>query len=97
MVYNLTCTVSKTVDGLVNSPTVNWTIGDVIVSSGNYVAVTPTTDDVSATTTLTFDPVRTSHGNRFVCEGSLTSPALVTPLTLSALEADLHVQSKLYS
>ena len=95
MVYKLACTVSKTVDGLVNSPTATWTTGGVAISSGNDITVSRTTDDMSATSTLTFDPMRTSHEARYICEGTLTSPALVTPLMPTAVE-DLRVQSKLY-
>ena len=93
MVYNLTCTVSKTVGGLVNSPTATWTTGGVAVSTGNNITVSVTVRDSSATSTLTFDPLRTSHEASYSCRGTLTSPAREAPLTPSALK-DLHVQSK---
>ena len=95
MVYNLTCTVSKTVGGLTNSPTATWTSGGVALSNGNDITVSRTTDDISATSMLTFNPLRTSHEARYICEGILTSPALDTLLMPTAME-DLRVQSKLY-
>ena len=93
MVYNLTCTVSKTVGGLANTPTVTWTIGGVAVSTGNGVILSDSTDDMSAIATLTFDPLRTSHEGRYICEGTLTSPGLEMPLTPSTAEP-LRAQSK---
>ena len=87
MVYNLTCTVSK-VDGLINSPTATWTTGSggVAVSNGNGVTVSTYSDGATATSTLTFDPLRTSHNGAYMCIGSLNSPALQMPLVTSAVE-----------
>ena len=93
MVYNLTCTVSKTVEGLASSPTATWTIGGVAVSSGNDVIISGSAGDRSAVSTLTFEPLRTSHEGRYTCEGTLTSPSLDMPLTPSTAE-ELRVQSK---
>ena len=93
MVYNLTCTVSKTVDGLANAPTATWAIGGVAVSTGNDIVVSGSASDMSAIATLTFELLRTSHEGRYICEGTLTSPSLKMPLTPSTAEP-LHVQSK---
>ena len=91
MVFNLTCTVSK-VDGLINSPTATWTTGSggVAVSNGNGISVS---NGLTATSTLTFDPLRTSHNGAYMCIGSLNSPALQMPLTTSAL-GEHRVQSR---
>ena len=91
MVYNLTCTLSK-VDGLINSPTATWTTGSgsMAVSNGNGITVS---NGITATSTLTFDPLRTSHNGAYTCIGSLNSPALQMPLTASVVE-NLAVQSK---
>lgn len=93
MVYSLTCTVTK-VDGLINSPTAAWTTGSggVAVSNGNDITVSISSNDTSATATLTFDPLRTSHNDAYMCVGSLNSPALQMPLTPSETE-NLVVQS----
>ena len=97
MVYNLTCTVSKMVDGLINSPTATWTTAGVAVSSGNGITVsTMTANENAAISTLTFDPLRTSHDGRYSCDGTLTSPALDTPLMPSTVVAH-RVQSELYT
>ena len=93
MVYNLTCTVSKTVGGLANSPTATWTIGGMAVFSGNGIIISGSTDDRSAMSTLTFELLRTSHEGIYICNGALTSPALDMPLTPSITEP-LRVQSK---
>ena len=96
MTYSLICSVSKTVGGLINSPTATWTTGGVAVSNGNGIAVSNTTDDMTATSTLTFDPLRTSHEGRFVCGGTLTSPALDTAL-MPSITRDLEIKSKAIS
>ena len=94
MVYSLTCTVSK-VDGLANSPTASLvtSIGMMPVSSGNGITVSTSSDGTSAVSTLTFDPLRTSHNGAYICVGSLNSPALEMPLMPSD-EEELTVQSK---
>ena len=94
VIYNLTCTVSKTVDGLSISPTATWmTTGGVAVSNGNGITVSTRTMDETAVSTLTFDPLRTSHGGRYSCNGTLTSPALDSPLSPST-RIEHNVQSK---
>ena len=94
-IYNLTCTVSKTVDGLINSPTATWTIGRVgeTVVNGNGIDVSTMTNDTTSISTLTFDPLRTSHDGRYNCDGTLTSPALETALMPFTVET-LYVQSE---
>ena len=88
MIYSLTCTVSK-ISGFVNSPTATWTIGGVAVSNGNNIIVSSTSSDKSSTSTLTFDPLKTSHGNIYSCDGRLNSPA---PLITSTTENN-NIQS----
>ena len=94
IVYNLTCTVSKTVNGLANSPIAIWTIGGVVITNGNGITVTTMATNKSSISTLTFIPLRTSHGEQYSCEGMLTSPALDEPLMPSMI-VELGVQSKL--
>lgn len=90
--YRLNCTVSKIIDGLINSPTATWTIGGMAVSNSNSLTVSATVDDVLASSILTFDPLRTSHEGIYTCVGSLTSSALETPLMPTATENN-NVQS----
>ena len=93
MVYSLICNVSKTVSGLIDSPTATWTTGGVAVTNGSGITVINTIGDTTVTSSLTFDPLRTSHEGSFVCNGTLTSPALDTALMSSATE-NLEIQSK---
>ena len=95
MVYSLTCNVTKTVDGLINSPTATWTTEGVAVLSGNGITVSTIATRRSTISTLTFDPLRTSHSKEYRCDGILTSQALNEPLTPSMM-VDLSVQSTLY-
>ena len=96
MVYNLTCNVSKTVDGLTNSSTATWTTGGVAVSNRNGITVSTMSTETAAVTTLTFDPLRTSHDGRYSCNGTLTSPALQAPL-MPFTVIEHRVQSRLYT
>ena len=95
MTYNLTCTVSKTVDGLINSPAATWTTRGEEVTNGDGIAVSTMTNDITSISTLTFDPLRTSHNGIYSCVGTLTSPALFIPLMPSTVEI-LNVQSEIY-
>ena len=94
MIYNVTCTVSKIVGGLINSPTATWTTGGVAVTNGDRITVSTMTINETAISTLTFDQLRTSHGDRYSCDGTLTSPALETELMCSSVET-LFVQSEM--
>ena len=94
MVFSLTCTVSKTVNAFLNSPTATWTYTrGVAVTNGNGITVSNTTEDMTVTSTLTFELLRTSHEGSFVCSGTLISPALDTALMRSTTE-ELKIQSK---
>ena len=93
--YNLTCTVSKMVDGLINSPTATWTTGGEAVTNGEGISVSTVSSTETSVSTLTFDPLRTSHNGQYSCDGTLISPALNMPLTPSVV-IEHSVQSKLY-
>ena len=91
MTYSLTCTVSKRVDGLINSPTATWTTGGEAVINGDGISVSTMTVDETSISTLTFDPLKTSHDAGYSCVGTLTSSALDTLLMISTVET-LYVQ-----
>ena len=94
MAFNTTCAVSKAVEGLINSPTVIWTFSNgTAVSNENGVSISTYTTNTDAISTLVFDPLKTSHGHRYVCKGALSSPALNLPLN-SSTKLDLWIQSK---
>ena len=93
MRYSITCTVSKRNDGLMNYPTATWTFEGAIVISGNGITVSYTSPNTS---TLIFDPLRTSHAGSYYCVGNLASSALDSPLTVSTLVGNT-VQSKSFN
>ena len=68
MDYTLRCEVTRLVSGLTNTPTAVWETNSAeeIVSGGDILDL-PLTN------------LRTSDGGRYVCKGSLTSPALAVP------------------
>ena len=94
MIYNVTCTVSKTVGGLVNPPTATWTTGGVAVTNGTDITIVTMANDTVAFSTSTFDPLKTSHGAQYRCSGFLMSPARDTAF-MPYVEEVLYVQSKL--
>ena len=71
--YSITCTVMEDIEGLTNSPTLRWVDPDGNTVSGELITVNETTD-MSATQTLTFDPLRTSDGGNYTCQVMLVSP-----------------------
>lgn len=83
----------KTVDSLINSPIATWSIGGDPISNSGNISVSTSTNDGTTVTTLHFNPLKTSHHGRYICNGTLTSPALDTPLMVSTVKV-LHVQSK---
>ena len=95
--YNMTCTVRKNVDGLVDSPLAIWTIGDdsESLSEGTNFEVITEVESLISISTIVFDPLKTSNAapQGYHCFGYLTSPALTTPLS-SSIHHQLYVQSK---
>ena len=71
--YSITCTVMEDIEGLTNSPTLQWVDPEGNIVSGELITVDETTD-TSATQTLTFDPLRTSDGGNYTCRAMLVSP-----------------------
>ena len=91
LTYNLTCIVSKAIDGLINFPIATWSTGGDAISNGDNISVSNSVNN--GTTTLHFNPLKTSHHGRYICNGTLNSPALDTLLMSSTVEV-LHMQSK---
>lgn len=82
--YSLNCTVNKTINGLLNSPTASWTIGGIAINEDSRVAIVTIPGDVVYTSILTLQPLRTSDASgSYSCGGRLTSPARTDPLTVS--------------
>ena len=91
--YVLTCTVMEEVEGLTNIPSLQWLDpSDQVVVDGEGVTVGQIQrTDTTAMLVLTFDPVRTSHGVEYTCQGTLESPP--GPL-MNTSEQTVTVQSK---
>ena len=87
----LTCTV-KVKRFLTVEPTVQWNGGSV--GSGNGVMVGDTNHSgVMSMRTLTFSPLRTSHGSLYTCQADINIPSIDLRKNKSE-ERDVLVQSK---
>ena len=89
--YVLTCTVTKLLDGLINTPTVEWL--DSGMNNIHGVNGISTTISNSGVSQLTFFQLKTSHAGSYVCQGNLSSPASPTELTQSVAH-DISLQGK---
>ena len=96
MVYSLTCTVSKTVGGLINSPSATWTdvSTGMAVTNGNGITVSTVIDDETAISTLTFNPLITSYGKTYNCSGSVDSVIHSSALFASVLRR-VYIQGEM--
>ena len=74
------CTVSEDIIGLSNMPTAVWLNSDNFpLTTSNDITITTSQNDTDAVATLTFDPLRASHGEGgelYRCSGNLMSLAL---------------------
>ena len=87
----LTCSVSV-VEHLTAQPTVQWSGGSV--DSGNGVTQSDTTHSgVMSMRTLTFSPLRTSHGAQYTCQADIAISSISVMKTRSE-SRDVMVQSK---
>ena len=89
--FLLTCHVSV-VEHLIVKPTVRWSGGSV--GLGNGVTQSDTTySGVMSMRNLTFSPLRTSHGARYLCQANIS--ILSINLMRNTLNSkDVQVQSK---
>ena len=72
-----------------------WTVRGIPVGNGSGITVGIVYNSLSTTSVLTFDPLRTSHANVYVCNGSLTSPARDNPFTVSGQPDQLIIKSNI--
>ena len=89
------CIVTETVDGLSARPVLQWQNhnGSDIVGGGGVILDGPNSQLNLTTLTLMFSTLRTSHAGRHICRGSLTSPALFSPLVKTE-DYNISVQSE---
>lgn len=92
------CLVSEAVSGLSTRPVLQWLNNDgsdIVV--GNGISLDgPNSQSTLTTLALMFSALRTSHAGRYMCRGSLTSPALSSPLVETA-DYNVSIQSELTS
>ena len=88
----LSC-VATVIEGLVNQPTITWlNSADTVITDRALLSVS--LSQIDNTVTLTFYPLRTSHGDQYICRAVLKITAAgVNIETTESLE--LNVQSKL--
>ena len=71
-VLYLNCSVLKTINGLVHSPSAAWTVNREHIQEGDNINISVHETSISF---LTFNPLKTSHTGNYSCHGNLTSPA----------------------
>ena len=78
--------------GLTNMPSLQWLDSFDHVVDGEGITVGQLQqNDTTAMLVLTFDPVQTSHGGKYICQGTLESPP---GQLMNASEQTVTVQSK---
>ncbi len=91
--YTLDCS-ARTEDYVISVPSVEWV--NIDINDRNISQSRQTNGTVSASRSLSFNPIRTSHGGRYTCRGNVDIPlASITNRANTAME-DIRVQSKLY-
>ena len=71
--HSLTCDVALAQD-LRESPVIEWVGPEGPIEDGAVEGVTLSSSSPSTTMTLTFDPLRTSHGGVYWCRASVVDP-----------------------
>ena len=91
----LTCTVHEVIEGLTNMPSAHWMTASGPVMSGDDIVISETVrDDSTATTTLTFSSLHTSHAGQYMCQGTLVSPAAEDNITSTPATVSVTVNCK---
>ena len=88
----ISCAATVT-DGLVSPPDITWrnSADTVIVTDGALPNVSLT--QMGNTVSLTFDPLRTSHGDQYTCRATISIPAASVNIENSE-PFEVNVQSK---
>ena len=102
----MNCIVFENVSGLTNMPVAIWMVTEESMldfSTNDDISITTSRNDTVAVETLTFNPLRASHGEGgevYRCDGNLMSPAVTLDAETPGLieverQETLTVQSKL--
>ena len=89
--HSISCVAVKEYIGISMQPTFTWSKDGSYITSGDdgITLETVASSEFVTTNTLTFDSLKTSHAGVYMCEVSLSSPALSNPLTY---QSDILVQ-----
>ena len=91
--YTIFCTVIFPV-GLTSPIFVQWYNSSGLISNSSEITVgAPLTSESNITSSIRFNPLRTSHGDQFSCRAAVTSPAPPFSLTKSA-NVDIIVEGE---
>ena len=91
--YTIICTVAFPL-GLTSPISVQWYGSDGLISNGSEITVGEAlTSATNITSSIHFNPLRTSHGGQFSCRATLTSPAPPYSLTRS-VDIDILVEGE---
>ena len=96
--YSLNCSIIKVHRRFINSSTAQWidSNGQPVTSTDGSIRETTTNTNHTTIHTITFSPLRTSHGGRYTCRGSALSSLLVNATTVSITQ-NVTVTSKGYT
>ena len=90
--YTLDCS-ARTEDYVISAPGVEWVN---IGSTDSSITQPPQTNGtVSANRSLTFNPIRTSHGDSYTCQATVNIPLANVSDRNNNTSQDVRVQSKL--
>ena len=79
--YTLTCIALKTASGLTNPAQTHWTgpSGAPVVTNNTIILGKALTESLRSVQNVTFSSLSTSEAGVYMCDSSLSSPALSTP------------------
>ena len=97
--HSVHCVVSETVRGVSARPDLQWLNHNGIepIAGSQIILDGPSYQSTLRLTTLslTFDSLHTSHAGRYICQASLSSPALFSPL-VKTQDYNISLQSEQY-
>jgi len=95
--HSVRCVVSETVRGLSARPVPQWLNhdGNELITGSQTSLDGPSYQSGLTMLSLMFYTLRTSHAGRYICQASLSSPALFFPL-VKTHDYNISVQSEQY-
>ena len=90
----LTCKVHETISGLTNMPTALWVGPSGPVEDGENFTLIGTTNERTATLTLSSPSLLTSQAGEYTCQGTVVTPAGVDDITITSIPTDITVRCK---